>query len=145
MIPREGFGFHAFNSSTLWHSLTTALKKLQRNQSCETGTVAMIKRLSHLCGPGFDSWLDPSSCDREGVAILRFPSTLHYKSPNTVHRANNSLVDAQLSWFNINKFHRNSFSEVIWKKYFVCQYQRVKICQSDLIWGPPGLLINRFS
>jgi hypothetical protein len=27
MIPREGFGFHAFNSSTLWPSLAGAVQK----------------------------------------------------------------------------------------------------------------------
>jgi hypothetical protein len=36
----------------------------------------------------------------DSVGFLRgfwFPPTLHYKSPNIVHRANNVLVDAQLS------------------------------------------------
>jgi hypothetical protein len=52
----------------------------------------------------------PKTCDREGdyehISIsdsvgflrgLRFPPTLHYKSPNIVYKANNVLVDAQLS------------------------------------------------
>jgi hypothetical protein len=34
---------------------------------------------------------------------LRFPPTLHYKSPNIVYRANSVLVDAQLYLFNILK------------------------------------------
>jgi hypothetical protein len=46
-----------------------------------------------------------SSCDREGDSLRqrRFPpgapvsSYMHYKSPNIVYRANNVLVDTQLS------------------------------------------------
>jgi hypothetical protein len=54
----------------------------------------------HLWGRGFHS-----SCDREGDSLRqrRFPpgapvsSYIHNKSPNIVYRANNDLVDAQLS------------------------------------------------
>jgi hypothetical protein len=58
----------------------------------------------HLWGRGLIPGQTHSSIERatlsDSVGFLRglqFPPTLHYKSPNIVYRANDVLVDAQLS------------------------------------------------
>jgi hypothetical protein len=48
----------------------------------------------HLRGRGLIPGQTHSSCER---GCLRFPPTLHYKSPNIVSRVNNVLVDTPLS------------------------------------------------
>jgi hypothetical protein len=51
MIPREAFGFHAFNSSTLWPSLGGAVQKY-------TNYVYVIAALIYTSRPPFIKWKD---------------------------------------------------------------------------------------